>query len=145
MSDLCNLLLQQFKFLYIQPLPNNCSHMEEVHLHFCAHLINIFLFFTGVELRHFFHQKCKGGVRFVQSVIQTYFIPFSHIEYVHLLFYAHFTNIFFFLGVCNSDIVSLEVLRWFLVCVICNLSSFHSFIIKLCIMIAHVHHIIVLI
>ena len=32
------------------------------------------------------------------------------------------------------------MLRWFLVCVICNSSSFHSFIIfKLCIMIEHVY------
>ena len=63
--SLCNLELQQFSFLYIQILPNDCSYIEDVHLIFCAHLINIFSFFTGVELRHFFLPKCIGGVRFV--------------------------------------------------------------------------------
>ena len=29
------------------------------------------------------------------------------------------------------------MLRWFLVCVICNSKSFHSFIFKLCILIVH--------
>ena len=63
--SLCNLYLQQFSFLYIQILPNDCSYIEDVHLLFCAPLINIFSFFTGVELRHFFHPKCVEGVRFV--------------------------------------------------------------------------------
>ena len=57
--SLCNL------YLYIQILPSDCSYIEDVHLLFCAHLINIFSFFTGVELRHFFHPKCVEGVRFV--------------------------------------------------------------------------------
>ena len=52
----------------------------------------------------------------------------------------HILRIFFsFFGVLNLDIFSLEMLRWFLVCVICNSSRFHSFIFKLCIMIEHVH------
>ena len=49
-SGLCNLLLQQFSFLNIQTLHTDCSHIEDVHLTFC---VNIFLFLTGVELRHF--------------------------------------------------------------------------------------------
>ena len=40
-------------------------------------------------------------------------------------------------GVLNLDIFPLEMLRWFLVCVICNSKSFHSLIFKLCIMIVH--------
>ena len=40
-------------------------------------------------------------------------------------------------GALNLDIFSLEMLRWFLVCVICNSKSFHSLIFKLCIMIVH--------
>ena len=51
---ICN--SQQFSFLYVQTLPNDCSYIEDVHLLLCAHLINIFSFFTGVELRHFFHR-----------------------------------------------------------------------------------------
>ena len=35
--------------------------MEEVHLLFCAHLINIFLLFMGVELRHFFSSEMQRG------------------------------------------------------------------------------------
>ena len=45
-------------FLYIQTLHNDCSYIEDVHLLFCAHLINILSFFTCVELRHVFHPKC---------------------------------------------------------------------------------------
>ena len=64
--SLYNLYLQQFSFFYIQTLPNDCSYIEDVHLPFCAHLINIFSFFTGVELRHFFPSEMRvGGVRFV--------------------------------------------------------------------------------
>ena len=53
---------------------------------------------------------------------------------MHLLFYVLF---FIFRGVLNLDIFSFEMLRWFLVCVICNSKSFHSIIFKLCIMIVH--------
>ena len=58
--SMCNLKLQQYSLLYIQTLHNDCSHIEDVHLPFCAHLLNIFSFLTGVELRHFFHLKCLG-------------------------------------------------------------------------------------
>ena len=54
------------------------------------------------------------------------------------LFYAHFMNIFFdFWGVLNLVMFSLQMLRWFLVCVICNSKSFYSLVFKLCIMIDH--------
>ena len=79
----------------------------------------------------------------MQSVIQTEFI---HTLKMCTFYFMRISHIFFsFLGVLNSDIFSLEMLRWFLVCVICNLSSFHSFINKICIMIEHVHPIFVLI
>ena len=45
-----------------QTLHNDCSHIEDVHFPFCAHLIIIFSFLTGVELRHFIHPKCVPGV-----------------------------------------------------------------------------------
>ena len=81
---LCNLKLRIFSFLYVQFLHNNCSHIEDVHLLFCAHLIDIFLFLRGVKLRHFSIQNA-----------------------------------------------------WGLVCVICNSYSYHSFILKLVMMIVH--------
>ena len=59
--SLCNLKLQQYSFLYIQTLHNDCSHIEDVHLLFCAHLINIFSFLTSVELRHFFPSEMFRG------------------------------------------------------------------------------------
>ena len=43
-----------FHSFYIQTLQNDCSHIEDVHHLFSAHLINVFLFLRGVELRHFF-------------------------------------------------------------------------------------------
>ena len=60
MSGLCNLLLKQFSFLYIQTL-HNCSHIEDVHLLFCARLKDIFTFFTGVELKTFFPSEMLRG------------------------------------------------------------------------------------
>ena len=41
-SGLCNLYLKQFSFINIKTLLNDCSHIEDVHLLFRAHLI-IFL------------------------------------------------------------------------------------------------------
>ena len=54
-SGLCNLLLQKLSFFYIQILHNDCSHIEDVHLLFWAHLINIsyFVFWGIVELIYF--------------------------------------------------------------------------------------------
>ena len=60
--SLCNLKLQEYSILYIQTLHNDCSHIEDVHLLFCARFI---IFFTGVELRRFFLPRCLGGAWFV--------------------------------------------------------------------------------
>ena len=58
--------LQQYSFLFIQTLHNICSHIEDVHLLFCAHFINLFFFFMDVELKtYFFLPKCIGGALFV--------------------------------------------------------------------------------
>ena len=57
---LCNLLLKHFSFLYIQNLHNDCSHIEDVHLLFCVHLIIFSQFLTGVELRIVFTSKWLG-------------------------------------------------------------------------------------
>ena len=59
--SLCNPSLQKFSFFFIQTLPNDCSHIEDVHLLFCARFIIFFSYFRGVELRHFFHPQCLGG------------------------------------------------------------------------------------
>ena len=61
----------------------------------------------------------------------------SHIEDVHLLSCAHFMNICSTLGVFDLDIFYPNMLRWCLVCVICNSNSVHFFIFKLCIMSVH--------
>ena len=132
----------------IQTLHNYCLHIEDLYFPFCAHLMDIFSNFWGVFHIDIFPSempsKCNQELQEYSSFyIQTLHNSCSHIEDVHLLFYAHFTNIFFIFGVLNLDFFSLEMLRWFLVCVICNSSSFHSFIFKLCNMIEHVHPIFV--
>ena len=70
---ICN--SNSFHSIFIQCLHIDCSHIEDVHHLFCAQLINIFIFFTGVECRHFFHPKYVGGVRFVLSETQIVIIP----------------------------------------------------------------------
>ena len=70
-------ILTQIVFipLYSNFIRYDCSHIEDVHLLLCIHLINIFTFIMGVELRHFFHPKCVGCVWFVYSETPTVFIP----------------------------------------------------------------------
>ena len=70
----------------------------------------------------------------IHSFIFKLFIMIVHTLKMCTLYFMHISQIHFsFLGVLNLDIFSLEMLGWFLFFVICHLSSFHSFIIKLCI------------
>ena len=59
--SLCNLKLQQYSILFIQTLHNDCSHIEHMHLLFCARFIFFLTFLTGVELRRFFLPRFLGG------------------------------------------------------------------------------------
>ena len=94
MPSLCNLFLQQYSLHYLQTLHNDCSHIEDMHLPFSAHLINMFAFLTGVELRQFLLPSCLGVLslcnlklqQFSFLYIQTLHNDCSHIEDVHLLF-----------------------------------------------------------
>ena len=58
--SLSNLKRQQYSYFYIQTLYKDCSHIEDAHLLFYAHFMNIFFiffFFLGggdLELTHFF-------------------------------------------------------------------------------------------
>ena len=47
------LQLQQYSFLCIQTLHNDCSHIEDVHFLCCEIVLPFFSFSMGVELRHF--------------------------------------------------------------------------------------------
>ena len=38
------MIINTFSLLYVQNLYNDCSHIEDVHLLFCANLINVFIF-----------------------------------------------------------------------------------------------------
>ena len=56
MSGLCNLQLKQFSFPYIQTLLNDCSHIEDVHLIFCAHLVfNYILGLLNLDISRLHH------------------------------------------------------------------------------------------
>ena len=82
-----------------------------------------------------------------QSVRNTFGVPsLCNLEFkLYVIIFSHwrcappilcnFMSIFSFRGMFSP----FKMLRWCLVCVICtcNSNSFHSFIIKLCIMIAH--------
>ena len=54
---ICN--SKMFSFLFIQTLPNESSHIAEVHLLFCARFI-FFLIFDEVELRLFSIRNAEG-------------------------------------------------------------------------------------
>ena len=117
-----------------------------MHLLFCAHFIIFFSFLTVVEHKTFFPSKmlreCLVCVicnsKSIHSFIFKLCIMVVHTLKMCTFYFMHISLIFFhFWGVLNLDIFSLEMLRWYLVCVICNSKSFHSLIFKLCIMIVH--------
>ena len=68
--------------------------------------------------------KCSQWV--VIKFLLVYFNYCSHIEDVHLLFCAHFMNIFSILGGVELDIAPSKILRWCLLCVICNSNSIQT-------------------
>ena len=43
-------------------LYNDCSHIEDVHLLFCANFMFFFSFLRGVELRHFSSKMPRGSL-----------------------------------------------------------------------------------
>ena len=47
--------------IWVMRFQSPLVYIEDVHLLFCAHLIYIFSFFTGVELRHFFPSEMRTG------------------------------------------------------------------------------------
>ena len=100
-SSLCNQYLQNFSFLSFQTLHNDCSHIEDMHLPFCAYLIIIFLFLTGVEVRHF-PSKLRGVsdlcYRFSFFYIQTLHNECSNIDDVYLLSCTNLMTFFHFWG-----------------------------------------------
>ena len=106
-----------------------------MHLLFCAHLINIFPYFTGVGLKTFFPSEMGRGclVCIICNSNSFHSLIFRLcIIIVHTLkMCTSYLNFFsFFRGV--------ELRQFFhrcLVCVICNSNSFHIFIFKLCILI----------
>ena len=58
--SLCNLQLHQYSFLYIQTCHDEFSHIEDVHLPFCAHFIYSFLFLMDVDLDIFPSEMFRG-------------------------------------------------------------------------------------
>ena len=141
---------KSFHSFYIQTFHNDSSHIEVVHLLFCAHFMNIFSFWGVLNFDIFFClSTCPDTIRapslwnlwlqkFSFLYIQTLCNDCSHI--VHHTFCAHFMDISSFMGVLNLDIFSVHPQHFgvlSLVCVFCISKSFHSFILQLCIMIVH--------
>ena len=82
---------------------------------FCAHLINMFLFLRGVELRHFFRPKWLGCLGFIICYSNSY--ERLHIEVIHILLCVQYFMIF--LGVLNLDIIKSAPPLGYLLCVAC--------------------------
>ena len=144
---MCNLLLQQFSFLYFQSLNNDCSHIEDVQLLFCAHFI-LYYIFEGNELRHYYVYTTFGvlilcnlkrqqfsNVSFLFKLcilfydilkiytiyFDIYFLIFLDVERRHTFTSAtHGSNTFIYV----RNTYGMHVLCLF--CVSCNANSFHS-------------------
>ena len=102
-----NLKLQKFSFLYLQTLYNDCAPPI-----LCT-FYKYFLIFRGVDFLCHPSTTFLGCLvcvicnpKFSFHYIQTMYNNCSHIEDVHLLFHAHFMNIFLFWGVLNLDIIA---------------------------------------
>ena len=52
-------------------------------------------------------------------------------------YFVHISWYFLIFELLNLDIFPFKMLRWCLVCVICNSNNFDSFIFKLCIVVVH--------
>ena len=70
---ICN--SKHFSFICIQTLYNDCPYIENVQLPFCGHLIDVFEFLRGVELRHFTIRNAYEVFGLCDLVTQTVFIP----------------------------------------------------------------------
>ena len=62
---LYSLYLQQFLLLYIQTLHNDCSHIEDVCLSFCANMIIFYYILKAFELRYFPFEILRGCLVFI--------------------------------------------------------------------------------
>ena len=132
---------------FIQTLPNYWSHIEDMHLLFCACFINFFSFLRGVELRHFFPSEMLRGClvcvicnsNSIHSFIFKLCTMIVHTLKMCTFYFVHFSlNFFSFLtGVKLKTFFPFAMLRGCLACVICNSNSIHSFIFKLHTMIVH--------
>ena len=78
--------LQQFSFLYIQTLHNDCSHIKDVHLLFCAHLIIFDYIFWSVEFRHVYVYISFGVLTLFNLSFHSFILYFwSGLRLHHLL------------------------------------------------------------
>ena len=93
---ICNFLI--FPFLYNQTLHNECSHIEDVYLLFCAHLIIFYYVFGRVELRHFSVQSAY--TRCWVNSLATW------------LEWSTVTQEFWVRIMADPDIFPLELLHW---------------------------------
>ena len=122
----------------------DCSHIEDVHLLFRAHFINIVSFLGVLNLNIFPSQMLRWCLVFVICNTFHSFIFKLCKMIVHtlkmctLLFCAHLINIFSFLmGVQLRHFFHPKSLWGCLVCVICYSNIVNSFIFKRCIMVFH--------
>ena len=108
-----------------------------MHLLFYAHFMNTFFSFLGglildifsLMLRWFLVCLIVNSKSF-HSLIFKLCIMIVHTLNMCLSFLCKFDKHFLIFRAVDLDIFSSEMLRGCLVCVICNSSSFHSFIIQ---------------
>ena len=80
---------------FIQILHNDSSQIEDAHLLFCAHFVNIFSIFRDVEQTFFSPKMLRWCLVCVICNSNSFYLFIcSHIEDVHLPFCVHLINIF---------------------------------------------------
>ena len=103
---ICNFKSFHLLFLFIQTLPNDCLHIEDVHLLFCALFIIFFSFLGGVELRHIFPSGMLKGClvcvichfnsihsfifKLVTMIVHTFKMCTFYFVHVSYIFFSYF-------------------------------------------------------
>ena len=112
---------------FVHILPVVCSALEVLNLNIFPFIMLRWCLVCVIVNFNCFH-----------SLIQTLHNDCSYIVHLHLIFCAHFIDIFvIFRAVKLSHFYPSEMLTGCLLCLIFNSSSFHSYIFKLCILIVY--------
>ena len=132
-------VIYRFSFLYIQSLLNDCLHIEDLHLLFCAHFMNIFSFCRVLNLDIVVVSPLCPSVPSVFNIFGCQIYVICNNKSFHAFIFKMCTSYFvhiheYFLILWGVELrhFSSQKCLCGLVCVIRNSICFTTFIFQLC-------------